>query len=110
MKFLAVGIWDLSDQTLDRIGRGACRLLGKRTSRRENAAYAIAGGALVFSIFGAVVGFAVSDPWGSTDAINGALLGGLLGMCMGILVAAFVVMVDTSIKSLIASLDSRNSK
>lgn len=102
------GFWDIADRSLQWIGRCATVLLAKRPSAGgESATYAVTGGALVCAVFGGLVGFTLSDPSQDIGAMGGTILGGSLGVCLGIIFGAFVVTVDTAIKDLLGSLNSK---
>jgi hypothetical protein len=104
----APGLWDIADRSLQWIGRGATGLVLKRPSRGdESATYAVTGGALVCAVFGGVVGFTLSHASQDTGAIGGTILGGSLGVCLGIIFGSFVVAVDSAIKDLLRSLNSK---
>ena len=79
----------------------------KAFSGDESATYAATGGALVCAVFGGVVGFTLSDPTQNIGAIGGTILGGSLGVCLGIIFGSFVVTVDSMIKDLLRSLNSK---
>jgi len=107
MKVLTLGFWDLADQCLQCIGkRIAWLLLRRRYKSDEGALCAATGGALVCAVFGAVVGFTVSDPLRNLGAISGTIFGCLLGMCIGIYFGVFVEIVDDAIQDLLKSVRS----
>lgn len=108
MKSSEIGFWSLIHLALDRIGRGAVKVLNRAVSPEEDEiTYAMTGGALVSGILGAVVGVALSDRSHDINAIAGAVFGGVFGGCMGIIVGSTVAIVDDSIKRLINSLNSK---
>ncbi len=108
MKWLTPGFWDNADRSLQWIGRGATRLLLRRRSTEdEGALYAATGAALIWAAFGGVVGFTLADPSRDIGAIDRAILGGLLGACVGIFFGSLVEAVDSTIKNLISSLNSK---
>lgn len=105
VNIFTLGLWGTVDQSLQWIGKGAARLLARRSgSAEENA---IIGGALVCAVFGGVTGFTLSDFSRSTVVSGGAIIGGLLGACSGVLFGSFVVTVDDTIKHVLASLKSK---
>jgi hypothetical protein len=99
---LAIGLWGTVDQSLQWIGKGATRVLTRRSCPPEE--NAIIGGALVCAVFGGVTGFALSDLSRTIGLTGGAVIGGLLGACSGVLFGSFVVTVDDTIKHFMASL------
>lgn len=108
MNEFAPALWDIADRSLQWIGRGAMGLLLKRPSGGdESATYAVTGGALVCAVFGGVAGFTLSDLSQETGVIGGTILGGSLGVCLGIIFGSCVVAVDTAIKDLLRSLNSK---
>ena len=108
MNGLTRGFWDIIDQCLQWIGRGTARLLLRRHSTTgEGVLYAVIGGALVCAICGGVVGFALSDSSGDKGVIDGTILGGLLGVCVGIMFGSIVETVDSTIKDLLRSVNSK---
>ena len=105
MSIITLGLWGTIDQSLQWIGKGAARLLTRRScSVEENA---IIGGAMVCAVFGGVTGFVLSDISRSTVVSGGVLIGGLLGACSGVLFGSVVVTVDDTIKHVLASLKSK---
>ncbi len=102
MNVFTLGFWGTVDQFLQWIGRGAARLLTRRSCFAEE--NAIIGGALVCAVFGGVTGFALSDFSRSTAITEGAIIGGLVGACSGVLFGFFVVTVDDTIRDILASL------
>lgn len=108
MNGLSCGCWAIADQSLQWIGRGAAWLLLRRPSTEGGRALdAAIGGALVCAVFGGVVGFALSELSRGIGAIDGAILGSSLGVCLGISFGAFVENVDSTIKYLLRSFDSK---
>ena len=107
MNGLALGFWDIVDQALRSIGRGAAWFLMKKVAREEQSVVsAMVGGALVCAVFGAVAGFALSD-LSRIATMEGAIIGGLLGVCMGVFFGTFVETVDGTINDLLSSLNSK---
>ena len=108
MNGLTRGFWDIADQSLQWLGRGAvCLLWRGHSTADENALNAEIGGALVCAAIGGVVGFAFSEPSQDLGALDGTILGGLLGVCIGILFGSLVETVDSSIKYLLRSLNPK---
>jgi hypothetical protein len=108
MEELTLGFWGIADQSLQWIGRGAAWILLRRQSTRDECTLcAAAGGALICSVFGGVVGFALSDLSRDMSAIGGTILGSLLGVCVGFILGAFVEMIDSTINDLLRSLNSK---
>ena len=108
MNGLTRGLWDIIDQCVQSNGRGTARLLLRRHSTTgEGVLYAVIGGALVCAICGGVVGFALSDSSGDKGVIDGTILGGLLGVCVGIMFGSIVETVDSTIKDLLRSVNSK---
>ncbi len=108
MNGLTCGCWAIADRSLQWIGRCAAWLLFRRHSTEgERALYAAIGGALVCAVLGGVVGFALSDLSREMGAIDGAILGSSLGVCLGILFGSFVDTVDSTIKDLLRSFNSK---
>ena len=108
MEALTLGIWDIADQSLQWIGRGAASILFKRDSTiEEGTLYAAAGGALICAIFGGFVGFVLSDLSRDISVLEGTILGGLVGLCMGFIFGAYVEIIDSTIKGLLRSLSSK---
>lgn len=108
MNGLSCGCWAIADQSLQWIGRGAAWLLLKRPSTEgRRAVDAAIGGALACAVFGGVVGFTLSDLSRGIGAVDGAILGSSLGVCLGISFGAFVESVDSAIKDLLRSFDSK---
>jgi hypothetical protein len=105
MNALSHGFWGTVDQSLQWIGRGATRLLGRRTGTSEE--NALIGGALFCAVFGAVVGFAFSQLSRSIDTTGGVIIGILLGVCSGIFLGSFVETIDDAIKNVLSSLNSK---
>lgn len=105
---LTLGFWGLVDLSLRWIGKGASWFLIKKSNRgKENAAYAIVGGALVCAVFGGITGFALSDLSRDIATVDGAILGGMLGACAGIFFGTLVEAVDDKINDLLRSLSSK---
>ena len=108
MEDLTMGSWSIADHSLQFIGRGAAWILFRRhSSQEENTLCAAAGGALVFAVFGAVVGFALSDLSQDISVIGGTILGSLLGVCIGFTFGAFVESIDSTLQRLLGSLNSK---
>lgn len=108
MNWRTFGFWDLFDESLQWIGKGvAWLLLRKHYTRDEDPLWAAIGGAFVCAVFGGIVGFALSKPSPELGAIGGSILGGLLGVCIGICFGVFVETVDSMIKDLARSLNSK---
>ena len=103
-----VGFWDVVDQSFRWIGRRAARLAtGARGSEEQNAAaHAVIGGALVWALFGGIVGFALAE-FSHSTAIGSIILGVLLGTCAGIFFGSFVEAVDEQINNVLTSLKSK---
>jgi len=102
------GCWAIADRSLQWIGKGAAWLLLRRPSTEgERALYAAIGGALVCAVFGGVLGFALSGLSREISAIDGAILGSSLGVCLGILFGSFIETVDSTIKDLLRSYNSK---
>ena len=108
MKAPALGIWDIADEALRLIGRSAAWSVRRKLSREQEYAYALIGGALVCTVFGAAVGFAISHV-PREAAIDGVILGGLLGLCVGMFLGACVEAVDGSIQRALRSLRNAQS-
>lgn len=108
MEALPLGSWSIADRSFQFIGRGAAWVLFRRHSPiEEGALCAAAGGALVFAVFGGAVGFALSDLSQGISVIGGTILGGLLGVCIGFTFGALVESIDSTIKDLLGSLNSK---
>jgi hypothetical protein len=108
MNGLSCGCWAIADQSLQWIGRGAAWLLLRRPSTDGGRALdAAIGGAFVCAVFGGVVGFGLSDLSREIGAIDGAILGSSLGVCLGFLLGSFVETVDSMIKDLLSSFNSK---
>lgn len=107
MNSSAAGLWDIAEAALCSIGRGAARLMRRKiSSDKEYAVYAMIGGALLCTAFGAVIGFALSD-LSQNASIEGAIIGGLLGACVGIFLGASVDAVDSTIQAALKSFKSK---
>lgn len=105
MNAVSLGFWSAVDESLQWIGRGASRLLTRRTgTAAENA---LIGGALFCAVFGGVVGFGFSEISQSINTTGGIIIGVLLGVCSGIFLGSFVEAIDDTIKSVLASLKSK---
>ncbi len=105
MNIFTLGLWGAVDQSLQWIGKGAARLLTRRSgSAEENA---IIGGAVVGAVFGAVTGFALSEIPPRMAVTAGAIIGGLLGASSGVVFGSCVVTIDDTIKHTLASLKSK---
>jgi hypothetical protein len=105
---LTFGFWSIADQSLQWIGRGAAWiLLRSHPTRDESTLCAAAGGALIFAVFGGVAGFSLSDLSRGMSVIGGTILGGLLGVCIGFFFGAFVEIIDSTMKDLLRSLNSK---
>lgn len=108
MSGLTFGVWNISDESLQWIGRSAAWLLLRRHFESdESALCAATGGALVCAVFGGVIGFVLSDISRELGAINATVLGGVLGVCLGFIFGACVETVSSTIKDLMRSLDSK---
>ena len=108
MNGLTHGFWDLADHSLQWIGRGAARILFRRGCARDDGALCAAtGGALVCAVLGGAFGFTLFDPSQQVSEIGGTLLGALLGLCVGILFGSIVEAVDSTIKDLLGTLNSK---
>jgi hypothetical protein len=108
MNGLTWGCWAIADQGLQWIGRRAAWvLLRKDSTNDESALYAAIGGALVCALFGGPVGFALSNHSRGIGAVEGAILGSSLGVCLGILFGSFVETVDSTIRNLLSSFNSK---
>jgi hypothetical protein len=100
--------WGTADQSLQWVGRTASWIfLRRHYSRDECTLCAGAGGALIFAVFGGVVGFALSDLSRDIGVIGGTILGGMLGGCIGFIFGAYVEIIDSAIKALLRSLNSK---
>jgi uncharacterized protein YcfJ len=107
MDALTLGSWDIADHSLQWIGRGVAWILLRRQSTRDESTFcAAAGGALIFAVFGGVVGFALSNSSHDVSVIGGTILGGLLGVCLGFTFGTIVETVDSTIKDQLGSLNS----
>jgi uncharacterized protein YcfJ len=105
---LTFGFWDIADQSFQWIGRGAAWiLLRSHPTRDESTLCAATGGALICAVFGGVAGFSLSDLSRDMSVIGGTILGGLLGVCIGLIFGALVEMIDSTIKGLLRSLNSK---
>jgi hypothetical protein len=103
-----LGFWDVVDLALRQIGKGSVWLLMRKPGKGvPGPAYALIGGALVCTLFGGVVGFALSDFSRNMPMVEGAILGGLLGACMGIFLGSFVEAVDDTINDVLRSVSSK---
>ena len=102
----AVGIWGTTHWSLNRIGRGVAWFFPARTLS-EDEAYSVTGGAVVGTILGAILGFALSDESRAMTTLLGAAIGTLLGACIGVMFGVFVQTVDDAIEDWI---NSNNSK
>ena len=108
MEALTLGFWGIADQSLQWIVRGAAWILLRRHSTRdESTLCAAAGGALICTVFGGVVGFALSDSSRDVSAIGGTILWALLDGCIGSIFGALVEIVDSTIKDLLRSLNTK---
>lgn len=108
MNGAAGGFWGTIHWGLDLVGRGTVWVLVQKSSRNDDLAYAVAGGATTGGTFGSIVGFLISaPPHNVTNTIVVASLGCLLGVCMGISFGAFVEVIDSSIKDYVNSLNSK---
>ena len=102
MNTLSLGFWGIVDESLQWIGKGAARLLTRRSRAPEE--NALIGGATFCALFGSVVGFAFSQRSQSIGTTGGIIIGVLLGVCSGIFLGSFVESIDHSINDVIASL------
>lgn len=108
MNGAAGGFWGTIHWGLDLVGRGTVWVLDQKSSKNDDLAYAIAGGAATGGSVGAIVGFLISAPaHNMTNTIVVASLGCLLGLYLGISFAAFVEIIDSSIKDFFNSLNSK---
>ena len=108
MNRLTLGFWDIVDLSFRRIGKGAVWLVRRKPGGAEaDTAYALLGGALVWMVFGAVVGFGLSGHSWNAATLEGAILGCLLGACTGVFFGSLVEAVDDSIHHLLRSLSSK---
>jgi len=103
-----LGFWGFVDEILQWIGSAATWHLKRRHStEEERTADAATGGALVWLVLGAAVGFAFSHSARNINVIVGTILGALLGACSGVMFGATVEAVDSTIKDLLRSLNSK---
>jgi uncharacterized YccA/Bax inhibitor family protein len=108
MKGLPLGSWEILNATFRMIGKGAAWVAMRKIGCDEECvAYAMIGGAVLCAVFCGAIGFIFSDHSGSAAAIAGAIIGGLLGVCIGIFFGASVGTVDSTIKHLLRSLNSK---
>ena len=108
MNVLTHGFWDLADQSLQWIGKVATeRLSRRRCTGNDGTLHASTGGALVCAVFGGAIGFALLAPSQEISEIGGMLLGGVLGVCLGILFGSIVEAVDSTIKDMLSSLNTK---
>jgi hypothetical protein len=104
MDKLTFGFWDITDQTLRYVGKGAAWFLKTGVETEESTAYAMIGGAVVWAVFGTIAGFALSGLSRAVTPLEAAVIGALFGVCVGIPFGAFVDLIDVSINSLLKSL------
>jgi hypothetical protein len=103
-----LGLWDIVDLALKRIGKGAAWFLIRDSGREEDGAgYVVTGSGLVCAVFGAAIGFVLSEFSRRIAPIEGAIFGGLIGACMGVFFGSFVEAVDGTINNLLNSLNSK---
>src|SRR5579862_4279945 len=103
-----LGFWDVVDLSFRWIGKGAVWLLGRKPGEGdESPAYALLGGAVVWSVFGGVVGFGLSGHARNLATLEGAILGCLLGACTGVFFGSLVEAVDDTINGVLRSLNSK---
>lgn len=108
MNRLTLGFWDVVDLSFRRIGRFAVGLLRRKPEGSDaDTAYALIGGALVWTVFGAVVGFGLSGHSGNMATLEGTILGCLLGACTGVFFGSLVEAVDNTIHAVLRSLNTK---
>ena len=107
MKIRAVGVWGTAHWTLDLIGRGAVRFIPTKTSWSQVDAYSVTGGAVVGTVFGALLSFTWSDESHASAIPAGVAIGSLLGLCIGVMFGAVVQTVDEAIDDWLNSLNSK---
>ncbi len=96
------------DQILQWVGRGATWQLKRRHSTAEQRTKdATTGGAIVYAVLGAFAGFAFFHSAPDISAIDATIFGALSGVCTGIIFGATVETVDSAIKDILKSLDSK---
>ena len=104
-----VGFWDVVDQCLRGIGKGAAWVLtaGHLGDDVNAAGYALIGGAVLCALFGAIVGYVLSHFAHGMYIAGVTAIGGLLGACAGVFFGSFVEAVDQEINQVLASLKSK---
>lgn len=108
MNRFTLGFWDVVDLSFRWIGKRAVGILRRNPEGfDEGAAYALIGGALVWTVFGGVVGFGLSGHSRNLATIEGATLGCFLGACTGVFLGALVEAVDDTINQVLRSLNSK---
>jgi hypothetical protein len=108
MNRLTLGFWDIVDLSFRRIGKGAVWLVRRKPGGADaGTAYALIGGALVWTAFGAVVGFGLSGHSRNAATIEGTILGCFLGACMGVFFGSLVEAVDDTIHSVLRTLNMK---
>jgi membrane protein YqaA with SNARE-associated domain len=101
MKGRDIGIWSTAHWSLDLIGRTVAWILPAK-ALSEDDAYSMTGGAVVGTMFGALVGFALSDESRAMTTLTGAAIGTVLGACIGVMFGAFVQTIDDAIEDWIS--------
>jgi hypothetical protein len=108
------GFWGTVDQWLQRVGRAVVCAISRRGRSAEDVACAVLGGCLLCAIFGAVIGFVLSDLSHNTAnlsrsmvAVEGGTIGLLLGACVGVFFGSFVDSVDQYIRNLLHTLSPK---
>jgi hypothetical protein len=108
MNRLTLGFWDVVDLSFRRIGKSAVWLVRRKPGGADaDAGYALVGGALVWMVFGAVVGFGLSGHSWTAATLEGAILGCLLGACTGVFFGSLVEAVDGAINGVLRSLQTK---
>jgi hypothetical protein len=107
MKKLSVGVWGTTHWSLDLIGKGAARFFSIKTFSNENDTYSVIGGAVVGAIFGALLGFALSDESRAMTIPVGTVIGGLVGVCTGMMFGGIVLTVDDVIDEWLNRMNSK---
>jgi len=105
------GLWGTVDRSLQSVGRAVVCSVSRRGRAAEDVACAVLGGCLLCAIFGALIGFVLSDLslhtanlQRSTAVVEGGMIGLLLGACVGVFFGSFVDAVDHYIRSVLRTL------
>ena len=103
-----VGLWDVVDLGLRGVGKGVAWVaMRKAGGEAEQEGYALLGGAVLFTVFGGLVGFGLANHTRDLFMAEGAIIGGLLGACSGVFFGSFVEAIDGTINHVLRSLDPK---